>query len=249
MPYELLLFFFLIAMLYASVGFGGGSSYLALLSLYSFEYQFLKLTALLCNIVVVSGGVYIFYKKGFIKWKKIIPLVIVSVPLAFLGGKMRLEESTFFVLLGLTLCISGLMVFIVPKKPITEQESSDSSNITSASIGGGIGFLSGLVGIGGGIFLAPVLHLMRWETPKIIAATASFFILVNSLAGISGQLSNGYTIPYLQLLYSLMIAVFLGGQIGSRLGAGIFSPNLVRRLTAVLIMFVGLRLLFKYISF
>lgn len=245
--FEIILFFFFIALLYSSVGFGGGSSYLAVLALYGLDYNLLRITALLCNIIVVSGGVYWFWKRGHLKWKKIIPLVAMSVPLAFVGGRMQLTEEFFFILLGIALCLSGLMVFLIKTKSDTEEASTSRYGQTAnAGLGGGIGLLSGMVGIGGGIFLAPVLHLMKWDKAKVIAATASFFILVNSMAGISGQLSRGIPDLNWRLIGFLLIAVFIGGQIGSRIGTGFLTNLIVRRLTAVLIFAVGLRILFKY---
>lgn len=248
--WELLFFFFGIAVLYSSVGFGGGSSYLAILALYGIDYRLLRATALLCNIVVVMGGTYIFYKKGYLKWQKILPLVLVSVPMAYIGGSLRITQHTFFILLGFALILAALLMLFQSFKSIetVNNDSENSINPTfNAGLGGSIGFVSGMIGIGGGIFLAPVLHLLKWDGAKTIAATASFFILVNSISGLAGQMSH----PDFHLNWKfsglLMFAVFVGGQIGSRLGAAWFSPTWVRRMTAVLILFVGVRILLKYL--
>jgi len=247
--WEILIFFFTIAVLYSSVGFGGGSSYLAILALYGFEYHLLRATALLCNITVVAFGSYIFFRYKHFKWKKIFPLVIISIPLAYLGGSLQITETTFFIVLGIALVAAAiLMVFQPPKsyKPEPKQEGKPKLLINS-SLGGGIGFISGMVGIGGGIFLAPVLHLLRWDTPKTIAATASFFILVNSVSGFIGQMSNPeFNIDW-QLAGLLMLSVFAGGQIGSHLGAIRFRPGVVKTMTAILVAFVGIRILIKYV--
>ena len=244
--YEIILFFFLIAILYSSVGFGGGSSYLAILALYSFEYQMIRLCALLCNVVVVSTGCYIFYREGHFNFRKMLPLVLISVPLAFLGGRLRMEENTFFVLLGLTLLLAGILLLFTSGKNPNPLKSKNSNPAINGTLGGGIGFLSGMVGIGGGIFLSPVLNLMRWDKAKTIAATASLYILVNSISGILGQLSRGIPMLNWTLIIILVIAVFIGGQIGSRLGAKRFSQLAVRRATAALVLFVAVRILYKY---
>ena len=247
--WEILIFFFGIAILYSSVGFGGGSSYLAILALYGFEYHLLRATALVCNITVVAFGSYIFFKNKHFKWRKMIPLVIISIPMAFFGGSIPITESTFFILLGVVLIVAALLMWFQPskindKKPVLEGKAE---LVINSGLGGGIGFLSGMVGIGGGIFLAPLLHLLRWDSPKTIAATASFFILVNSVSGLIGQRSNpNFNLDW-QLVILLMISVFAGGQIGSRLGAVRFKPGVVKALTAVLVMFVGLRILIKYV--
>jgi len=244
--YEISLYFFLIAMIYSSVGFGGGSSYLALMALFGIDFQFLKIIALLCNITVVSGGVYWFWKRGYLNWKKVLPLTILSVPLAFIGGSIQLEERIFFLIAGVALTVAGILVLI--QKPLLEkarQINSDSLPLNSA-VGGGIGFLSGLIGIGGGIFLSPFLNLIRWDKVKVIAATASFFILVNSLAGLAGQFSKGVLVQDWKPVLILILAVLIGGQIGSRWGSGKLSPDRVRMLTAVLVLFVGIRIFIKY---
>jgi uncharacterized membrane protein YfcA len=247
--WEILIFFFSIAILYSSVGFGGGSSYLAILALYGFEYHMLRSTALLCNITVVTFGCYIFFKNGHFNWKKLLPLVIISTPMAYLGGSVRITETTFFILLGIVLLTAAILMWFQPVKSIVpETKIAEKPNmLINGSLGGGIGFLSGMVGIGGGIFLAPFLHLLRWDRPKTIAATASFFILVNSISGLIGQMSQpNFNIDW-KLAILLMISVFAGGQIGSRLGAVRFKPSLVKAITAVLVAFVGIRILIKYL--
>ena len=247
--WELFFFFFAIAVLYSSVGFGGGSSYLAILALYGLDYQLIRITALLCNIMVVSGGTYLFFKNGHLRWKKTWPLVLLSIPLAYLGGVIRIQETTFFILLGFVLILAALlMLYQTSSKDTISTNQQQQSPILNGTLGGGIGFLSGMVGIGGGIFLAPVLHLLQWGQAKTIAATASFFILVNSIAGLLGQLSHHSFVIDWSFVLSLMCCVFLGGQIGSRLGSNLFKQILVKRLTAVLILFVGARILYKYLT-
>ncbi len=234
--------FFLIAMIYSSAGFGGGSSYLAILSLFSFEFTTIRMVALLCNIAVVTGSVWIFYKKGFLKINQLLPLVLLSIPFAFLGGQVKISQDVFFIILGSTLLAASLLMMISkPKKTV------HLPRLSNAIIGGSIGFLSGVVGIGGGIFLSPLLYLSRWAAAKVIAATTATFILVNSISGLMGQiLSVGFQVDFLFAVL-LILAVITGGQIGARFTAGKVNPLIVRRITSVLIFVVALRILWKYL--
>lgn len=233
-------FFFIIALIYSSVGFGGGSSYLALLAqpMFSLLPEEIRPIALCCNIIVVTSGSVIFYKEGKIVWKEMWPFLVFSVPMAYIGGFWKLGDHTFFIVLGITLVIASLFLWIQPETQDSPGKETNSLflNIT---LGGGIGFLSGLVSIGGGIFLSPVLHLMRWSEPKKISALASLFILVNSISGLAGQFMRG--IPSLKplLIIPLLVAVFIGGQIGSRLGARKFNPIYIKRITSMLILIAG----------
>ena len=176
--------FFIIATLYSSVGFGGGSSYLALLTLFLSSFFAIRSIALVCNLVVVSGSTYLYFKHGHAKLKDFLPFIVTSIPMAFLGASFRLAEEVFFIILGGALIFSSL--FLVWQTYTTKQDRMPKKYPPSMNyvIGGAIGLLSGLVGIGGGIFLAPVLNHLRWDTSIKIAALASFFILVNSISGL-----------------------------------------------------------------
>lgn len=248
--FEILLFFFTVAFIYASVGFGGGSSYLAILALYAFPFKEMKLIALTCNIIVVAGGTIIFIKNKQVKWKKILPLTIISVPLAFFGARMKLSQDTFFVLLGLSLLTAGILLWIktTPSDENLHEVNDKKNYIKDGMLGGAIGFLSGMVGIGGGIFLSPLLNLMKWDTPKRIAATASFFILVNSIAGIAGQLTALPNDINFERVILLCIAVLIGGQLGSRMGAVKFNQLVVKRITAVVVFWAGIEVLTKHLD-
>ena len=237
--YILILSFFLIALIYSSVGFAGGSSYLALMGVMAVNFQVLKPTALLCNILVATGGTIIFYKENLIDLKKSWPYLAASVPCAFVGGFWPVKENTFFQILGMTLMVASFFLWI-QQRP-TEDASRTPSNtiLLPVGLGSGIGFLSGISSIGGGIFLSPVLHLIQWDKARKISALASLFILVNSVSGLGGQLIRSSTVDW-NFVWPLLIAVFAGGQIGSRLGARRFNPLYIKRITAVLILIAGL---------
>lgn len=245
--WEVFLFFLLIAFVYSSVGFGGGSSYLAVLAMYSLPYQEIRLTALVCNVIVVMGGVIIYIKNKQVNWKKILPLALISVPMAYLGAVLKISQETFFLILGITLILAALILWIKTETQYEGEisENTESSLIKNGFLGGGIGFLSGLVGIGGGIFLSPLLNLMKWDTPRKIAATSSVFILVNSISGIFGQLSGLSADMNYSRILSLCFAVFMGGQIGARMSLK-WNPLVIKRMTAVLVLAAGINVVIKY---
>jgi uncharacterized membrane protein YfcA len=174
-----------------------------------------------------------------------LPLVIVSAPLAYLGGLTPIKQATFIALLGVSLFVAGLLLLF--QRTRTSESLRHTTTATDAALGGAVGYLSGLVGIGGGIFLSPLQHLMRWASPRQIAATASIFILVNSIAGLAGQLTKLGTSGLIGLIHfwPLLIAVLVGGQIGSHAGIRLFSEPAVRRATGVLILYVSGQLLWK----
>lgn len=245
---ELLLIFFTIAFIYASVGFGGGSSYIAILALYALPFKEIRLIALVCNMIVVTGGTLLFIKKKQVRWRKILPIAICSIPLAFLGARLKISEDHFFILLGSALLVAAVLLWVKTKPEEPEEERTANTHwVRDGSIGGSIGFLSGMVGIGGGIFLSPLLNLLKWDTARHIAATASVFILVNSIAGLAGQMSNLPAVINYNRILLLGGAVFLGGQLGSRIGATKFNALIIRRLTAVLVFYAGIEVLSKHL--
>lgn len=243
---ELIFFFFTIAFVYASVGFGGGSSYLAVLALYALPFKEMRLIALICNIIVVTGGTLVLIKNKQFEGRKILQLVLLSVPAAYLGAKMKLSEDVFFIILGVSLLIAAVLLWI-KTKAADQQTEKPAHAVRDGAIGGAIGFLSGMVGIGGGIFLSPILNLMKWDTSKKIAATASMFILVNSVSGLIGQVSEMPVDMDMQRIVFLCGAVLLGGQLGSRMGAVKFNLLVVKRVTAVLVFVAGVEVLFKHL--
>ena len=245
--WHIIILFFTIALLYSSVGFGGGSSYLAVLALTGFAFTQIRATALLCNIIVVTGNVFYFQQQKVYNYKKVIPLVLFSVPFAFIGGYLKISQTFFFILLGFTLLFAAITMWVSKKIIAPEGKPIKNNTTKNASLGGIIGFVSGMVGIGGGIFLAPILHLTKWDTPKKIAATASLFIFVNSVAGLGGQYLNpDFNIDW-QLTSVLLITVLIGGQLGSRISNKFLNPIQLKRATAVLIAFVSVRILWNYL--
>lgn len=242
--------FFLIAALYSSVGFGGGSSYLAILALAGIGYPDLRFIALSCNIVVTLGGAYLFWRAGYIQWRKIWPLVILSIPMAYVGGSYLLEKRLYFILLGVVLITSALALFaqVYLRKPtISDHKITIDNPLFNSICGGGIGFLAGLVGIGGGILLSPFLNLIRWADAKHIAGTTTIFILLNSLAGLLGLMSQVTFETNLLKYVWLFMAVILGGQLGSRWSIYRLSVAKVKLLTAVLTIYIGIHILWKYL--
>ncbi len=236
--------FFATALLYASAGFGGGSTYNALLSLAQFDYRLLPVISLACNIVVVSGSVIRFGRAGVMPWRRALLLALIAAPLAFLGGLTPIKQATFLLILGLSLVGAGLALF-VPRAGEADTARGRLARFAPLAAAP-LGYLAGLVGIGGGIFLAPLLHLTRWASARQIAATTSLFILVNSIAGLIGQLSKNGGDRFGEALSGalpLLMAVVLGGQLGSLLALRFLPERLIRWLTAALTIYAGSRLL------
>lgn len=236
-------FFFVTALLYGAVGFGGGSTYGALLVLAGSDYRAVPVVALACNILVVSVGSWRFARSGHVDWSRIWPLLAPSVPLAWLGGRLVVAEPVFVALLALSLFAAGLLMLWPPRWQ-REGPPRLASPWAYAAAGGALGFLAGLLGIGGGIFLAPLLYLLRWGTPRAIAGTSAVFILANSISGLGGQLAKGHAAAggILAAHWPLLAAVLAGGLIGAGLGSGRLDAKYVRILTAFLILYVAVRL-------
>lgn len=240
--------FFIIALVYSAVGFGGGSSYIAALAIFDYPYESIPVIALICNIIVVSGGIYHFRNKGHFKWPLFWPFALSSIPMAFIGGSFPISREIFLLLLGVCLFFIALRLLFVNRG--TKDYSEYKMPMTSLALllGAVLGLIAGMVGIGGGIFLAPVLLHLRWGLPKQIAATAALFILLNSLSGLAGQLMKGTSVVELLDYWPLFLSVFIGGQIGSRLGSGaILSQRIIKDLTALLVLFVSIRILYMFI--
>ena len=238
--------FFGIALLYSSAGFGGGSSYLALLALSGLPPGTIRPIALICNLVVTGGGSYSFARAGVTPWRRALPLILASVPAAFLGGRVQLTRESYLLLLGALLLTAGVLMLLGTghRSSAEAKGGRRSAGIMTVGIGAVVGFLSGVVGIGGGIFLSPILFLTGWAEARVIAATTSLFIALNSLAGLAGQFSVGLELRP-ELTAVLLVAVGLGGWLGTRLTLTRFSPATIRNVAALLILLVGARLVWS----
>ena len=240
--------FGLTALLYASVGFGGGSTYNALLVLAGTDYKLLPAIALVCNLIVVTGGTIRFARAGQVPWQPLWPILLLSAPCAWAGGRLPVDKPLFVALLGSALLLAGLLMLFQREPGTAEGDARSGLTWLGVPIGMGVGFFSGIVGIGGGIFLAPVLHLLRWASARQIAASASVFILVNSLAGLAGQLMKAdaaATPEAISGYWPLFVAVLIGGQIGSHAGVRLLPQKVIRIATAVLILYVAGQLLWQ----
>jgi len=240
--------FFVTAILYSSVGFGGGSTYLALLLIWEIPYYILPVIALGCNIIVVSGNSFNYIKAGNLNQKLLTPYLIGSVPMAFIGGTLEIEKNIFEILLFFVLLVSGLLLlFNFKSYDDNENKYKEVKYIYSLFIGSILGILSGIVGIGGGIFLSPILFLLRAGLPKHIVTTSSIFILINSFAGIIGQLTKSYVLNDILEYWYLLFFVLIGGQIGNYLNLKILPTRFLALITSCLVIFVAIRMGLKII--
>ena len=238
--------FFITAVLYSSVGFGGGSTYLALLLIWDVPYYIFPIIALFCNIIVVTGNSINYVRAGNHNFKLLIPFLIGSIPLAFIGGTLIIKKEIFEILLFLVLSIAGLLLLI-------NNKSYEDKNIiikklhlfVSILIGSVLGLISGIVGIGGGIFLSPILFLLKADKPKNIVTTASLFILINSISGVLGQLTKESILNEIILYWPLFLTVLIGGLFGNYLNLKIFSNRVLALITSLLVIFVAIRMAFK----
>ena len=235
--------FFVTAILYASVGFGGGSTYLALLLIWGVPYYIFPVIALICNIFVVSGNSFNYIKAGNLNLKLLIPYLVGSIPLAFIGGSLEIDNNLFEIFLFVVLSIAGILL-LINFKSYDDNESSyrNIPILISILIGGILGFVSGVVGIGGGIFLSPILFLIKAAKPKHIVTAASIFILINSISGVIGQLTKNVVLSDISNYWYLFLIVIIGGHIGNFVSLKVFPIRLLALVTSVLVLFVAIRM-------
>ena len=245
----LTIFFFITAIFYSSIGFGGGSTYLALMLIWDVPFYIFPIIALICNIIVVTGNSINFLRSKNINLNLLTPYLIGSVPFAFFGASISIDKGLFEILLFLILLIAGIFLLLESKYFDKDQiVIRQVSKVISILIGSIIGFISGLVGIGGGIFLSPILFLLKAGYPKHITSTASLFILINSMFGVAGQLTKDIVLNEFLNYWPLFVAVLIGGQIGSFLNIKFLSNKVLAFMTSFLVIFVAIRMGFKLIA-
>jgi uncharacterized membrane protein YfcA len=228
-----------VALLYSSVGHAGASGYIAVMTLFGLVPTVIKPAALVLNILVASLTAWQFWRAGHFSWRLFWPFAVLSVPFAFLGGYINLPTHIFKILVGVVLLYSAARFLI---QTGTEQESREPSKPVALSVGAGLGLLSGLTGTGGGIFLTPLMIFMRWARTKTASAVSAFFILVNSISGLAGNISSTKHLPLFAL--PMVLAALSGGAVGSYLGSRKFSPGFIKKILAVVLLIAGYKLIF-----
>ena len=245
----LTIFFFITAILYSSVGFGGGSTYLALMLIWDIPYYIFPIIALFCNIIVVSGNSINFIRAGNINIKLVLPYLVGSVPFAFFGASLSIDKDLFEIILFIILIITGFFLLVESRSYNQKNiKINQVSKFISILIGSIIGFFSGLVGIGGGIFLSPLLFLFKAGYPKNITSSASIFILVNSIFGVGGQLTKDIVLSEFLNYWPLFLSVLIGGQIGNFLNIKFLSNKVLAFMTSLLVIFVAVRMGIRIIT-
>ena len=237
------IFFLITSILYSSVGFGGGSTYLALMLIWEIPFYIIPILALCCNIIVVSGNSINYVRSGNLNLNLLVPYLIGSIPFAFFGASISISKELFEIILFIILFIAGILLLIKNKSYRDDQIKINSvPKAVSIFIGSVIGFFSGIVGIGGGIFLSPILFLMRAGYPRHIATAASLFILINSIFGVAGQLTKNIVFDEFLNYWPLFLFVLIGGQIGNLLNIKFLSNKTLTIITSMLVIFVSIRM-------
>ena len=229
-----------ISFLYSSVGHAGASGYLAIMSLFGLSPEFIRPAALVLNIVVAGMAAWQFYRAGYFHWPTFWPLAVLSLPCAFLGGCIEVPVQVFKLLLGMVLLVAAGLLLVRMK---TADEANLPPRAVSLAVGAGLGFVAGVTGTGGGIFLTPVLILFRWTKTKTASSISALFILVNSIAGLLGVAAHARQLPAADALAPMLITVLVGGTIGSYLGSRIFSREVIKRMLAVVLAIASFKLM------
>ena len=242
MPTEIIfyLLLFLVAFLYSSVGHGGASGYLALMAFFSFAPETMRPTALILNIFVSLIAFIQYYRSSHFQWKLFWPFSIASIPAAFIGGLIVVDAKIYKTILGVLLLFP--VVRLGGVKFNVEETKKEQSLSTSLLIGALIGLFSGMIGIGGGIILSPIILLLHWANMKQTAAVSALFILVNSLAGLAGLFTKGFDFRP-EIIWMIVVA-FAGGLAGSYMGAMKFESSNLKKLLAIVLLMAAIKLLF-----
>ncbi len=229
-----------VAFLYSSVGHAGASGYIAVMSLFGLAATVIKPAALVLNILVACLSSWQFWKAGHFSWQLFWPFAVLSVPLAFLGGYLNLPTHIFKIVIGIVLLYSAVRFLITPKP---DEEPHSPSKPIAITVGAGLGFLSGLTGTGGGIFLTPLMLFMRWARTKTASAVSALFILVNSISGLLGNITSTKTLS--AFVFPLAVSAVAGGSVGSYLGSRQLSPVAIKRFLGIVLLIAGLKMLFS----
>ena len=235
----IILAIFIVAVLYSSVGHGGASGYLAVMAFLAVAPEVTRPTALMLNLFVASIGTVQFYRAGYFSWRIFLPFAAASIPLAFVGGMIHLPTDVYKIVLGVVLCLAAVRLAINLKG---DDQVKDPPIAACLLIGAMIGLLSGMVGVGGGIFLTPILLLMHWAETRVAAGVSVLFILVNSISGLAGNYAQVSALP--PDVWVWIAAAVAGGLIGSTLGSKKFDSITLRRVLAVVLLFAGVKLIF-----
>lgn len=232
-----------VACVYSMVGHGGASGYLAVLSLIGLTSKQVSTTALCLNLAVAGIAFFSFRQAGHFKWSLTWPFIVGSIPMSFLGSTVKLTEKTYFMLLGIVLVYAGLRLMLAPKTTADQTSDRIANTPLCIGVGAGIGVLSGMVGVGGGIFLSPILVLTKWADARAASATSAVFILVNSASGLLGRAKDGFTLP--ANFEWFLIAGVIGALAGSSIGARVLTGTLLRRALGAVLLFAAVKLLLK----
>lgn len=229
---------FIVAVMYSSVGHGGASGYLAVMAFFAVAPEVIRPTALVLNLFVASIGTFQFWRAGYFRWRIFWPFALASIPFAFLGGMIYLPTHIYKVVLGAVLVVAAFRLAI---KLSNDDTVKDPPVFACLAIGAVIGLLSGMVGVGGGIFLTPILLLMHWAETRVAAAVSVLFILVNSIAGLAGNYKQVSVLS--PDVWIWIAAAVVGGLIGSTLGSKKFDSMTMRRVLAAVLLFAGVKLI------